>query len=252
MTSFDRTIYFDFVRSTLFGSLSQRQVDGQDDILAVWEWLPSRFPNIGLDLRWLAYMLATTYHETGQAMWPVEEYGRGKGMEYGEPDPVTGEVYYGRGDVQLTWADNYKRADAELGWEGDESCYLHPELQLKPVPAAKTMFVGMFHGWFRADAAGPQTLPRYFNATTDDAYGAREIINGDKAKIPDWSNDVSIGNLIATYHNDFLAALRASQTVAPSPLEPAIPPLVVVDIVVPDGISVEVSVNGNILTQAEA
>ena len=29
-------------------------------------------------------------------------------------DPQTGQTYYGRGFVQLTWRDNYARADAEI------------------------------------------------------------------------------------------------------------------------------------------
>jgi hypothetical protein len=35
-------------------------------------------------------------------MQPIEEYGKGRGMPYGKPDPTTGQVYYGRGFVQLT------------------------------------------------------------------------------------------------------------------------------------------------------
>ena len=53
------------------------------------------------DLRWLAYILATDYHETAYTMQPIEEYGKGAGYDYGEPDPVTGEIYFGTGLVQL-------------------------------------------------------------------------------------------------------------------------------------------------------
>jgi len=35
-------------------------------------------------------------------MQPIEEYGKGKGMKYGSPDPETGQTYYGRGFVQTT------------------------------------------------------------------------------------------------------------------------------------------------------
>ena len=67
--------------------------------------------------------------------------------------------------------------------------------------------------------SGKQTLERYFNETTDNSYGAREIINGDKSKVPSWSNGVCIGNLIKGYHIDFLAALEA----AVDAYRPAIP-----------------------------
>jgi putative chitinase len=196
---FDRTTYFDSVRGPLFGgSLEQRQVDGQNAILNVWEWIPARFPDLVLDVRWLAYMLATAYHETSKEMWPIEEYGKGAGMEYGEIDPETGQTYHGRGLVQCTWRENYARADAELGLTGRHSCEWHAENQLDPTIAARTMFRGMYQGWFRAG----HTLPRYFSASegVDDPYGAREIINGDKSHVPSWSNGVSIGKLIEGYH----------------------------------------------------
>ncbi|MEE4406756.1 hypothetical protein [Enterobacter mori] len=57
----------------------------------------------------LAYVLATTYHETAFTMQPIEEYGKGAGHPYGEPDPETGLAYYGRGYVQLIWKDNYQK-----------------------------------------------------------------------------------------------------------------------------------------------
>ena len=68
----------------------------------------------------------------------------------------------------------------------------------------------MAEGWFRGDEYGRQNLERYFNEDTDDPYKAREIINGDKSKVPTWSGGVSIGNLIKQYHVSFLAALEAA------------------------------------------
>ncbi|TOE35570.1 hypothetical protein CGJ43_25525, partial [Vibrio parahaemolyticus] len=65
-------------------------------------------------LQYLAYVLATTYHETGHTMKPIEEWGKGQGRPYGEPDPETGQTYYGRGYVQLTWLANYIKAKAAV------------------------------------------------------------------------------------------------------------------------------------------
>ena len=62
--------------------------------------------------------------------------------------------------------------------------------------AAQVLFVGMIEGWFRSDDAGAQDLSRYFNASTDDPFGAREIIDGDKNLVPSWSGGVSVGQLI--------------------------------------------------------
>jgi hypothetical protein len=94
-------------------------------------------------------------------------------------------------------------------------------------------------GWFRSDSKGRQTFIRYFDDNTDDAYGAREIINGDKTKVPSWSNGVSIGNLIKGYHQKFLAALNAANVPAPAPEpEPETEPRVLV--YKSPGVSVEV------------
>lgn len=230
---FNRKIFFDQIRPTFGGVLTQDQVDGMDDILSVWE--ESDAPT---DLRHLAYPLATTKHETASTMQPIEEYGKGAGMKYGQPDPNTGQIYYGRGFVQLTWADNYIRADSELALDGSMSCYLHPERALDPETAADIMFRGMEEGWFRKD----QKLSRYFNEKTDDPYGAREIINGDKTKVPSWSNGMSIGNLIAGYHRDFLVALELSLITPPIDV-PVEPPTITIQIQIttPPGVVIEVT-----------
>ena len=230
---FDRTIFFDAVRDSLFGGkLTQGQVNGQEAILLCWE---VRGNLISDDLRHLAYELATTKHETASTMMPIEEYGHGAGMSYGVPDPETGQTYYGRGFVQLTWRDNYKRATDELHLAGEYDLEWHAERALGPLIAAAIMFMGMAHGWFRSSDGKPETLSRYFNDDTDDPFEAREIINGDKNKVPSWSGGVSIGNLIADYHRDFLAALTASV------IEPEPEPIARVDIQVSGPVTVAVN-----------
>jgi putative chitinase len=98
----DRTMFFAGVRHGPFpGSLTDPQVSGMGAILN--EWDRRRLS----DNHWLAYMLATAFHETAHTMQPIEEIGHGKGRKYGTP--VNGHVYYGRGYVQLTWDYNYKK-----------------------------------------------------------------------------------------------------------------------------------------------
>jgi len=207
---FDRKTYFDMVRDSLFyGKLTQQQVDGQEFILDTWEdTRPTQ------DIRWLGYELATSIHETAATMWPIEEYGKGKGQPYGVPDSVTKETYYGRGFVQLTWKENYLKmtpiVDPQFPSQPIDLAK-NAAQALEPHIAAAVMFEGMEMGMFRSDGHGPQTLERYFNLTVDDAYGAREIINGDKKIIPSWSSGVSIGNLIKGYHNKFCDALTAAR-----------------------------------------
>jgi putative chitinase len=123
----DRDKFFGRARVHPFGgTLSQHQVDGCTAILSAWEARPDL-----TDLRWLAYMLATTKWETDHTMQPVEEYGKGEGLPYGVPTQ-DGRVFYGRGYVQLTWATNYARMAALTG----AVLVHHPELALDPKIAA--------------------------------------------------------------------------------------------------------------------
>ena len=60
----DRKVFFDEARTQL-GRFDQNQVNGMDAILNEWERRKLS------DLRWLAYIFATVWHETGQEMLPV-------------------------------------------------------------------------------------------------------------------------------------------------------------------------------------
>jgi putative chitinase len=60
MSKINRTFFFDQVRWKHFGGkLSQSQIRGLEAILDIWER-----DRATQDDRWLAYALATTYHET--------------------------------------------------------------------------------------------------------------------------------------------------------------------------------------------
>jgi hypothetical protein len=142
------------------------------------------------DIRWLAYMLATTFHETARTMQPIAEYGKGKGKKYGKPDPATGETYYGRGFVQLTWKDNYAKIGKLIGVD-----LVHdPDRALELAPASAAMFEGMIRGTFTG-----KKLATYFSASKDDPTNARRIINGTDCAAK-----------IAGYHKSFLTALSSS------------------------------------------
>lgn len=126
-------------------------------------------------LRQAAYMLATAKHETANTFAPIEEYGKGKGLPYGQPDPVTGLVYFGRGYVQLTWVKNYQTMGTVLGLP----LYTQPDLALRYDVAYKIMSYGMTHGTFTGVA-----LRRYINEGKTEYQNARKIINGtDKADL---------------------------------------------------------------------
>ena len=132
------------------------------------------------DLKEVAYILATVHWETNRTYNPIEEYGKGRGHDYGVPYKGTGKVYYGRGFVQITWFDNYERFTKilhRLGYNID--LINNPDQALKPEIATLILIIGMRDGKFTG-----VDLDDYFDPIKSDWYNARKIINGlDKAVI---------------------------------------------------------------------
>lgn len=176
----DRSIFFSKVRASLFsGSLSQSQVDGMNYMLDVFE-RDYNWP----DLRWVAYAFATAYHETAFTMQPISEYGS---QSYLQSKPYY--PYYGRGYVQLTWEDNYRKMGDKIG---ANLLGANKDNALEPQIAAEVMYVGMRDGDFTG-----KKLANYFSSTVNDPVNARRIINGtDRAQT------------IAGYHEKFLTAFK--------------------------------------------
>lgn len=199
MLKLDRKTFFKEVRNAPFpGKLTQSQVDGMSDLLDAWEAAGTE------DERHLAYTLATDFHETGGKMQPVREGFKStdkaaryvvRNRKYGKPAGPHGHVYYGRGDVQLTWYDNYVRMGRILDLPLAEK----PDIALQSKVSKRILVEGMLHGQSnRGDFTG-KSLEDYFNDVTDDPFNARRIINGmDKAQ------------LIAGYHHAFLEAVDAA------------------------------------------
>lgn len=192
--TYDRDFFFDAVRGSPFdGSLAQLQVNGMNYLLDVWE---EKFQVKAGDQStpWLAYCLATAFHETAERMMPIEEYGRGSGHDYGEPTGPYQQCYYGRGHVQLTWEENYEKAEEILldDYSYDAPLHQYPHRMLEDTPSALVLFDGMVSGWFTGKG-----LPEFFNEDDEDPVGARVVVNGhDK------------DTLIADYYWSFKAALR--------------------------------------------
>jgi putative chitinase len=169
----NRKAFFAEIRKAPFGGvLSLDTVKGIDAILDEWE--RRRLT----DKRWLAYMLATVRRECGIRMLPVREgfgvdddasrrFVRRQGYKYAVE--VNGHVYYGRGLVQLTWFDNYRKMSDLL----EIDLVNHPDLALDPHIASKIMFEGMIRGTFTG-----KSLANYFTAQDTDWRNARKIING--------------------------------------------------------------------------
>lgn len=181
----DRKAFFDGWRR-VFGALRQGQVDGINALLAEME------SSDWSDPRWFAYVLATVYHETGRSMMPLREFGRGEGHPYGEPDPETGQAYYGRGQVQLTWRENYRKLGERLKLPLETD----PDLALRLDVSASICVEGMQHGLFTG-----KSLANYFDDDTDDPRNARRVVNGtDRA------------DLIADHYRKILPIVTAAAT----------------------------------------
>lgn len=166
--------FFDAVReSRLFtGTLKPDQVKGLETVCSAAK--AANWP-----LAFTAYALATACHETAYTMQPVREAfwlsenWRRAHLRY--------YPFYGRGYVQLTWKDNYDKADRELNLSGQLTSNL--ELALDPDIAARIMVRGMQEGWFAADRNGKRHtmarhLPANGAASVAQMTSARRIING--------------------------------------------------------------------------
>ena len=173
----DRDFFFKSVRSfKLFTTLSQRQVDSINRLLDTAEVYFT-------DRRHIGYLLATTYHETASTMLPIKEYGSPEYLKAKRYYP-----YYGRGYVQITWLDNYKKFSTIVG----KDLVSDPDLCYDPATAATIACYGMKNGTFTG-----KKLKDYFNDTKSDAVNARKIINGlDRAA------------KIAEYYKKFMECIK--------------------------------------------
>jgi len=186
----NRAKFFAAVRTSLFsGSLSQSQVEGMEAIL-------DEAGKAVIDPRWLAYMLATAFHETAFTMQPIREtkastddsaiaildraFAAGKlkwvKTPYWRKD-AQGKSWLGRGLVQLTHKVNYETMGPIVGAD----LVGNPSLAMRDDVAVRIMFEGMARGLFTG-----KKLADYFTSKSSDWVNARRIINGT-----DRANDVA-------------------------------------------------------------
>jgi hypothetical protein len=157
----------------VYGSLTQRQVDGFNAILAATSHLPASQR---------AYILATVWHETAKTMQPIREYGMGRGKPYGKPGRNNGQVPYGRGYVQLTWDANYEAMDKALGLNGE--LIKNYDKALEPETAALILVHGMLQGTYNGRRKGLAYYLPEATATREQFREARRTVNVmDKADL---------------------------------------------------------------------
>lgn len=198
-------LFFNRIRSTIFGSMSQENVDGINAILHVCK--EQRMS----DARHVACILANVHRETGGYMYPIKETVMPHHKNKNPPDstviarlntayntgrlpgvrtPYWRDGWFGRGQIQITHEANYRKFSPIVGVDLIKNRHAALDLQTSAMIAV----IGMRDGMFRAG----NSLKRYFNDTANDPYGARQIVNG-----PDGTNEE-----VAGYHRKYLSALE--------------------------------------------
>lgn len=199
----DRQFFLDTVGHTLFkGSLTPTQIEGMNAILDYWDAHLAT-----ADWRWLAYIMATAFHETAYTMQPVREtlatsdaraveileaaFANGRlswvKTPYWRPDD-DGKSWLGRGLVQLTHRRNYEAMSEMTGID----LVAQPDRAMEMAPAVTILIEGMLRGSFTG-----HRLSDHLNEEKDDWVNARRIVNGtDRAE------------KLAEYGRIFHAAMR--------------------------------------------
>ncbi len=198
--------FFDGVRPIFGGKLTAGQVDGLIRIVDYaykWEY----------DAVELAFVLGQIKHETADWMLPIREGARRFGANYSNEQSIRAvtqiynkgiirtnyalpagpykQSYYGRGLIQITWYDNYKKFAALLN---KPELISQPDTALDWETSLDIAFIGCRDGIFTGVGMSDYNLP-------EDFAKARAIVNGDVKKN---------GELIAKYCRAFYAALQAT------------------------------------------
>lgn len=184
MTKINNEKFFTKYRD-IFGSLTQSQVDGLNFLLD--EFNKSEIFDTKAKI---AYTLATIYHETARTFQPIKEIGKGRNKKYGQ-------IYYGRGYVQLTWISNYQKFAELLGID----LINNPDLALLKEYAFKIMELGMSKGYFTG-----KKLTDYFNG--EDYYFGVKKENGKKTSPRQMINGFDCAELIGDYADKFFSIIE--------------------------------------------
>ena len=176
------------VRAIFGGKLTQEQVDGRNIILETMD----RDEFKVVDKRHAAYILATSFWETGRTMQAVKEKTDKTGEQYffrmydingsrpkvakslGNTIPGDGIKFAGRGQVQLTGRTNYTNMGKYLKLD----LVNKPDLLLDTKISARVLVYGLLNGSFTG-----VSIKKYLTSTKTDYVNARRVVNGvDKAE----------------------------------------------------------------------
>lgn len=153
---FNRQTFFTRYRQE-FEKLQQSQVDGLNFLL-------DKIEGDTFTLEHAAYVLATVKHETDSSFQPIRERRARVGTKARrKQDKYWDSGFYGRGYVQITWEENYKKYNIAD----------NPDAALEPEKAYEILSSGMRKGVFTG-----KKLTDYIIAGDVDYVQARRIVNG--------------------------------------------------------------------------
>jgi hypothetical protein len=199
----NRSAFYNAIRSKI--GLTVQNVQGFEKVLDYAETRGSRVND-------LAYVLATGFWETNQTMHPVveaywmSEAWRRKNLRY--------YPWHGRGLIQTTWENNYKRMGQEIG----VNLTRNPDLLLEWRYALPALFVGMEKGLYTGKKMSDyiDDIDESDSEDLREFKMARRIVNGtDKA--------TAIGELALTFEKGLRAGGYRPVKRVPAPSE-KVPP----------------------------
>lgn len=175
-------VYFDFNKFKEVFNKSSINQDFVNSINGLFQVFNEYNAEDGTSFLNIAYMLATSWHETAYTMKPIKEYGSYKYLSkydtgrlakiLGNTPEADGDgiLYAGRGHVMITGLDNYKKFTKLLGID----LVKNPDLALDPVVSAKILTIGSLRGIFTS-----KKLSDYLRSGSRlDFIRARAVING--------------------------------------------------------------------------
>ena len=194
------------------GKMTESQKSGITRLVDAWEKY-----GYGLDTA-LAYILATSYHETGRRMQPVREtFATNDAQAIARLDkafadgklswvktPYWRSGWFGRGDVQLTHEKNYQGALNEaVKKEFGVDIHKDRDAVLRPAVSAFILIEGVTKGLTAKSDFTKYALETFINDKITDYANARKTVN---------PNELDSYEPIAKIARTFEAAIRKART----------------------------------------